>query len=71
MKTNQTTIKVYDTTRETLRDLSDRYGISMCAIVDVLAKQIRDDPRFVLNIPPKDPRSKKSNIRHILHRKGP
>lgn len=35
MKSNQRTVKVYDTTHRQLAELSNRFGISQAAIVDV------------------------------------
>ena len=66
MKMNQSTIKVYDSTRNILGGLSQTYGISMCAIVDALAHKAKADPNFRLEIPPKDKRYKSANARRVV-----
>lgn len=66
MKSNQRTVKIYDTTHKTLSKLSARYGVSMSAIVDALAHKMASDPAFHLCIPPKDKRYATVNVRRLV-----
>lgn len=70
MKSNQRTVKVYDTTHTTLGKLSQKYRISMAAIVDALVAKMASDPRFTLEIPPVDFRYEKSNAKRIRKQSG-
>lgn len=64
MKTNQRTIKVYDHTHRIASRLSNRFGISMAALVDVLLHRSQD--LQTLDLPARDPRYKKINARRLV-----
>lgn len=70
MKANQRTIKVYDSTLVTLREIANRYGVSMAGLIDLLAQQIRDDKSFVLHIPGRPRKAKKLNVRGLVEKRG-
>lgn len=64
MKRNQRTIKLTDTAHRIASKVSDRFGLSMAALVEVLIRQVENTDELAL--PPRDPRSKKSNSRKVL-----
>lgn len=70
MKANQRTIKVYDSTLVTLREIANRYGVSMAGLIDLLAQQIRNDKDFVLHIPSRPRKAKKLNVRGLVAKRG-
>jgi len=64
MKINQRTIKVYDTSHKIASQLSQRYRMSMAALVELGLRTLADQPKLVIH--PLDARSEKSNARTIL-----
>ena len=64
MKTNQRTIKVYDTSHALAARLSNRFGVSMSALVELALRRLEKLP--TLELPPRDPRSAKMNARRVL-----
>jgi len=64
MKTNQRTIKVYDSSHKRAAKLSTRFGISMTAIVELALVEL--EKKKELTLPARDPRSKKMNARRVL-----
>lgn len=64
MKTNQRTIKVYDSTHKLASQLSARYGVSMAALVELGIKELANKDE--LTLPPRDRRSRHTNARRVL-----
>ena len=64
MITNQRTIKVYDRSHKLAGMLSNKFGISMAAIVELGLQKLSEQDTITL--PARDPRSKKMNARRVL-----
>lgn len=64
MKKNQRTIKVYDSSHKIAARLSARFDISMAALVEILL--IKAESLETLELPRRDPRSKRTNARKLL-----
>ena len=64
MKANSRTVKLKDESHRIASNLSSRYGISMAALVELGLRKLDALPS--LELPPRDPRSKKSNSRKVL-----
>lgn len=64
MKRNQRTVKLYDAAHREAARLSDRFGISMAAIVELGIRQLATLKE--LPLPPRSGRSRKMNARRAL-----
>jgi hypothetical protein len=68
MKKNQKTIKLTDTAHKAAASISNRFGLSMAAVVEIAVREMLS--RDSLEIPPRDKRSAKSNSRSVLKSKS-
>ncbi len=64
MKRNQRTIKVYDTSHALASKLSNRFGVSMAALVEIAIRKLSD--ARTIELPARDPRGGKINARRAL-----
>lgn len=64
MKRNQRTVKIYDSTHATASRLSNRFGVSMVALVEIAVRKLAEVDHLV--IPPRDLRSRKVNARRAV-----
>lgn len=64
MKTNQRTIKVYDTTHRLASSLSNKFGVSMTALLELAVRELSKKPVLQLHARPIPGR--KMNARRAL-----